>query len=121
MSADLLDAPAKAPTFQSISTSRKAKNGIATVLFYAAFGIALIPLVWVLFTVIEKGWRAITSSGWWTNSLQGVLPEQFAGGIYHALYGTLIQQRSQRSSPSRSASWPRSTWSNTGAEPSLAQ
>lgn len=69
MSADLLDAPAKAPTFQSISTSRKAKNGIATVLFYAAFGIALIPLVWVLFTVIEKGWRAITSSGWWTNSL----------------------------------------------------
>jgi phosphate transport system permease protein len=91
MSADLLDAPAKAPTFQSISTSRKAKNGIATVLFYAAFGIALIPLVWVLFTVIEKGWRAITSSGWWTNSLQGVLPEQFAGGIYHALYGTLIQ------------------------------
>ncbi|KAB2581521.1 phosphate ABC transporter, permease protein PstA [Rhodococcus erythropolis] len=91
MSADLLNAPAKAPTFQSISTSRKAKNGIATVLFFGAFGIALIPLVWVLFTVIEKGWRAITSSGWWTNSLQGVLPEQFAGGIYHALYGTLIQ------------------------------
>ncbi|MDZ7917239.1 MAG: phosphate ABC transporter permease PstA [Rhodococcus sp. (in: high G+C Gram-positive bacteria)] len=91
MSADLLNAPAKAPTFQSISTSRKAKNGIATVLFFGAFGIALIPLVWVLFTVVEKGWRAITSSGWWTNSLQGVLPEQFAGGIYHALYGTLIQ------------------------------
>ena len=53
--------------------------------------IALIPLVWVLFIVIERGWRAVTASSWWTHSLQGVLPEQFAGGIYHALFGTLVQ------------------------------
>ena len=31
------------------------------------------------------------SSTWWTRSLAGVLPEQFAGGVYHAIYGTLIQ------------------------------
>jgi phosphate transport system permease protein len=57
----------------------------------AAFGIALVPLFWVLYIVIEKGWHAVTKSGWWTRSLQGVLPESFAGGIYHALYGTLVQ------------------------------
>ena len=28
---------------------------------------------------------------WWTKSLAGVLPEQFAGGVYHAMYGTIIQ------------------------------
>ena len=60
--------------------------------FLVSFGIALvIPLVWVLWIVIERGWYAVTRSGWWTHSLQGVLPEQFAGGIYHALYGTLVQ------------------------------
>ena len=28
---------------------------------------------------------------WWNNSLAGVLPEQFAGGVYHAIYGTIVQ------------------------------
>jgi len=51
----------------------------------------LVPLLWVLYTVIAKGITAVVSSTWWTHSLQGVLPEQFSGGIYHALYGTLVQ------------------------------
>ena len=38
-----------------------------------------------------RGFTAITSSTWWTNSLAGVLPEEFAGGVYHAIYGTLVQ------------------------------
>jgi phosphate transport system permease protein len=45
----------------------------------------------VLWIVVERGWYAVTRSTWWSHSLQGVLPEQFAGGIYHALYGTLVQ------------------------------
>ena len=28
---------------------------------------------------------------WRSHSLQGVLPEQFAGGVYHAIYGTVVQ------------------------------
>lgn len=88
---DTLDAPIKAPTFRSVSAGRKIKNNIATTLFVGAFGIALVPLFWVLFMVVEKGWQGVTKSGWWTRSLQGVLPESFAGGIYHALYGTLVQ------------------------------
>ena len=56
-----------------------------------SFVIALVPLVWVLWVVVQRGWYAITQPGWWSHSLRGVLPEQFSGGIYHALYGTLVQ------------------------------
>jgi phosphate transport system permease protein len=49
------------------------------------------PLVWLLWVVVQRGWYAIMQPGWWTQSLRGVLPEQFSGGIYHALYGTVAQ------------------------------
>jgi phosphate transport system permease protein len=91
MTATGLQGPVKGPALHPVSIQRKLKNFIASTLFLAAFVIALIPLVWVLFIVIERGWRAVTASSWWTHSLQGVLPEQFAGGIYHALFGTLVQ------------------------------
>ena len=77
--------------FTSISARRRLTNSVSWVLVVAAFLIALVPLLWVLFTVISRGYQAIISSTWWTNSLQGILPEQFAGGIYHALYGTIVQ------------------------------
>jgi phosphate transport system permease protein len=86
-----LDQPVKGPTFHPVGLGRRLKNSTASTLFVASFGVALVPLVWVLVIVVQKGWRAVTSSGWWTHSLQGVLPEQFSGGIYHALYGTLVQ------------------------------
>ena len=86
-----LDAAVKGPTFHPISARRKAINVVATVLFTASFLIALVPLVWVLYTVGVRGFKAITSSGWWTSDLSGVLPEVFAGGVKHAIYGTLVQ------------------------------
>ncbi|CAA0078442.1 Phosphate transport system permease protein PstA 1 [Mycolicibacterium vanbaalenii] len=86
-----LDHAVKGPTFHPVSTSRKLKNRIATALFTAAFVLAMIPLVWLIYTVVAKGITAVLSSTWWTNSLSGVLPEQMAGGVYHAIYGTLIQ------------------------------
>ena len=86
-----LDQPVKAVTFHPISTVRKVKNAVATSLFAASFVLAMIPLIWLIFTVVSKGVAAIVSSTWWTNSLAGVLPEEFAGGVYHAIYGTLIQ------------------------------
>ncbi|MCW2654069.1 MAG: pstA1 [Mycobacterium sp.] len=91
MTTAALDRPVKGPTFYPVSVARRIKNNIATVLFLTAFAIAMVPLVWVLWIVIERGWYAVTRQGWWTHSLQGVLPEQFSGGIYHALYGTLVQ------------------------------
>ena len=40
--------------------------------------IAMVPLVWVLYTVIESRVSgAIISRTWWINSLAGMLPEQF--------------------------------------------
>jgi phosphate transport system permease protein len=86
-----LDKALKGPTFHPTSTSRKVKNSVAAILFSASFLIAMLPLVWLLYTVLSRGFRAVISSGWWTKSLAGVLPEQFAGGVYHAIYGTLIQ------------------------------
>jgi len=102
MTTSALDPPVKGPTFHPVALSRRIKNAIATSAFVAAFVVALIPLVWVLYIVIEKGWHAVIKSGWWFNcgwlisrgcwsSLQGVLPQSFAGGISHALYGTIVQ------------------------------
>jgi phosphate transport system permease protein len=91
MTQDTLDTPIKAPTFHAISASRKVKDQLARVLFTASFLIAMIPLVWLLYTVISRGFQAILSSAWWTHSLAGVLPEQVAGGVYHAMYGTIVQ------------------------------
>lgn len=88
---ETLDQPVKAPTFHAISAKRKLSNGIATTLFTASFVIALIPLVWLLYTVVARGFTAILSAEWWTRSLAGVLPEEVAGGVYHAMYGTIVQ------------------------------
>jgi phosphate transport system permease protein len=91
MNTAALDRPVKGPTFHRVSLGRRLKNNIATGLFAVSFGVALIPLVWVLYVVIEKGWHGVTKTGWWTQSLKGVQPQSFAGGIYHALYGTIVQ------------------------------
>jgi phosphate transport system permease protein len=86
-----LDSPVKAPTFHQTSLARKVKNRVAATLFTTAFVIAMVPLVWLLYTVISRGYHAVISANWWQKSLAGVLPEQFAGGVYHAIYGTVIQ------------------------------
>jgi phosphate transport system permease protein len=91
MTVETLDRPVKAAVFRPLSIKRRVKNHVATMLFLGSFAIALVPLVWVLSVVAARGWYAVTRSGWWTHSLRGVLPEQFSGGVYHALYGTLAQ------------------------------
>jgi len=88
---DALDRPVKAEVFRPLSFRRRITNGAATIFFLTSFLIALVPLFWVLSIVVARGWYAVTRSGWWTHSLRGVLPEQFLGGVYHALYGTLVQ------------------------------
>jgi phosphate transport system permease protein len=91
MSTPTLDLPVKAAAIRRISIERRIKNNIATMFFVISFLIALVPLGWLLSVVVHRGWYAITRYGWWTHSLRGVLPEQFSGGVYHALYGTVIQ------------------------------
>ena len=91
MTAETLDRPVKAVLFRSVSVKRRIKNHAATMFFLASFAIALVPLIWVLSVVVARGWSAVNRSDWWTHSLRGVLPQQFSGGVYHALYGTLAQ------------------------------
>lgn len=90
----MLDTPMgvlPAPALRRISRRRRAKNVLATVLVTLAFLVAVVPLVWLLVTVLARGYRALGGIDWWSHSLKGVLPEQFAGGVYHAIYGTLVQ------------------------------
>ena len=96
MSTDALDrqpveAQAKPSAFHHISLRRRIQNNVATAAFSASFVLAMVPLVWLLWVVTARGWRAVIHSDWWTHSLRGLLPEQLGGGIYHALYGTLAQ------------------------------
>ena len=86
-----LDKPVKSQTFQSLSGRRKATNTVATVLVSLSVLIALVPLVWVLYTVVSRGLPAITNGTWFTNSLSGLLPSSPGGGAYHAIIGTLLQ------------------------------
>jgi phosphate ABC transporter, permease protein PstA len=83
---------AKRPgAFTEISRSRRTRNTIAAGVVTAAFILALVPLLWILYNVVAKGYHALTNADWWSRSQQGILPEQIGGGVYHALYGTLIQ------------------------------
>ena len=80
MSVEALDRPVKVEVFRPLSFRRRITNNAATTFFLASFCVALVPLVWVLWIVVERGWYAVTRPEWWTHSLRGVLPEQFAGG-----------------------------------------
>src|SRR6476659_4471232 len=86
-----LDQPVKAPTFQGVSLRRKITNNVATVLVTGSVVIAVVPLVWVLLTVVIKGFGAVTTSTWWFNSQAGMTAFQPGGGAYHAIVGTLLQ------------------------------
>jgi phosphate transport system permease protein len=86
-----LDRPVKSPVFQGISLRRRAANLTATVLVVASMLIAFVPLVWVLISVAVKGFKAVTSSGWWTHSQAGMTAFAAGGGVYHAIIGTLLQ------------------------------
>jgi phosphate transport system permease protein len=86
-----LDMPVKVVVFRPLSLWRRIKNNLATTLFFTSFLIALVPLVWLLGVVIARGWHAVVQIDWWTHSLRGVLPEEFSGGVYHALFGSLVQ------------------------------
>lgn len=90
-SADTLSKPLKEAVFRPLSIRRRITNNVATTFFLASFATALVPLIWLLWVVVARGWHAVIRADWWTHSLRGVLPEQFIGGVYHALYGTLVQ------------------------------
>ncbi|OOL29863.1 phosphate ABC transporter permease [Rhodococcus rhodochrous] len=91
MTTTTLDKPVKGPTFERLGGRRRAADVTATVLVSVSVLVALVPLAWVLITVIVKGLAALTSATWFTNSLSGLSASAMGGGVYHGLIGTLLQ------------------------------
>jgi phosphate transport system permease protein len=87
----LLDRPVKARTFSGVDLRRRIANNTATVLVTCAMTVALVPLVWVLYSVLEHGFTVVKSSVWWTHSQAGMTAFVAGGGAYHAIVGTVLQ------------------------------
>ncbi|MDO5711659.1 MAG: phosphate ABC transporter permease PstA [Micrococcales bacterium] len=91
-----------APTSRTLGTTapgagdgqqrrRRVQDQIARILVWAAFGTALVPLIWILGSVLFKGGHMLADGIWWTNSQYGVTARRVGGGAVHAIQGTLIQ------------------------------
>ena len=91
MSMSTLEAPATTPAFQQVSLARKVKNGLATTLVWLSFLIAVVPLVWVLYTVVANGIKRIPYTNWWSQDLGNFLSDEVGGGVLHAIIGSLLQ------------------------------
>ncbi len=76
-------------SFRRPSGPRTIKNALAYVYVTLSAILAIIPLVWVLYTVITKGIGLVTSSEWWLQSQRGITPRREGGGAYHAIIGTI--------------------------------
>ena len=76
-------------SFRRPSGPRTIRNALATVYVALATVLAIIPLIWVLYTVITKGIRLVLTSTWWLQSQRGITPRREGGGAYHAIVGTV--------------------------------
>ncbi len=73
------------------SRGREIRDQLARVVMWLAFLIALVPLVWILYTVVSKGAHLLVESQWWSQSQRGITSRREGGGAVHAIQGTLIQ------------------------------
>ena len=87
----ILQRPAPGLSAGPGSRARKVKNSLATTLVAASFGIALIPLVWLMWTVVSRGFHVIFASSWWTEDQRGKTFRDGGGGAIHAITGTAEQ------------------------------
>jgi phosphate transport system permease protein len=79
------------PSVDRPSRGREFKDRLATVLVWVAFLIALVPLLWILWTVISKGGGLILHASWWNESQRGITNRVVGGGAYHAIVGTILE------------------------------
>ena len=82
---------AKQTPFTGIAPGRKSLNSFMGALMWLCMIIALIPLLWLLLTVIMRGAPAVFDIGWWTDDMVGVRMSKEGGGALHAIAGTLMQ------------------------------
>lgn len=82
--------PAASPLRTPGSASRKIRDRAATAAMFLCFLVAVIPLAWILYSVISKGASLLGAPTWWTNSQRGITSRHVGGGAYHAILGTLL-------------------------------
>ena len=87
----ILDRPLKARRFTGVSLRRRTSDVAATVLVTLSVVVALGPLIWVLYSVIAKGFATVKSTVWWTHSQADMTAFMSGGGAYHAIVGTVLQ------------------------------
>jgi phosphate transport system permease protein len=75
---------------RGLSTRRLVVDRAMRVVVWFAFLIAIVPLVWILWTVLSKGLDLVLTVDWWTKSQAGITPRKEGGGAYHAIVGTLL-------------------------------
>jgi phosphate transport system permease protein len=73
-----------------VEGGRAARNRVATSLIYSAFVLALLPLLSVVLTLIDKG-RTRLDGAFFNNSMRNITAFDSGGGAYHAIVGTLEQ------------------------------
>ena len=71
----------------AVENNRAAVDRLMTALIWSAFGVALVPLVWLIWTVVSQG-ASVINMEFLTYSMRNIVGE--GGGIYHALIGTLL-------------------------------
>ena len=72
---------------RSVEGSRKSLDRLVTSVVTTAFAVAMVPLIWLVWTVLSKGLQRLDAE-FFTSSMLGVVGE--GGGAYHAILGTLI-------------------------------
>lgn len=72
---------------RSVEGRRKGTDRLVTSLVTTAFAIAMVPLLSLVYTVLDKG-LARFDGAFFTNSMYRVVGE--GGGAYHAIIGTLL-------------------------------
>ncbi|WP_028660412.1 phosphate ABC transporter permease PstA [Nocardioides insulae] len=77
------------PLWATLVEGRRAGvDRAVTAMVWSAFGVILIPLVWLIWLTVSKGIEAINME-FLTYSMRSVVGDE-QGGLYHALLGTLI-------------------------------
>nr|VDG64023.1 phosphate transport system permease [Streptococcus thermophilus] len=77
--------------FTDISGGRKFTNSLMGGLMWLAMILALIPLGWLLFTLVSRGIGPILDFDWWSQDMGGARTRAPGGGAAHAIVGTLVQ------------------------------
>ena len=72
----------------AVEGRRGAVDRLMTSAVWTAFAAAVIPLVWLIYTVLSEGLQAINTA-FLTYDMRNVVGDE-QGGIYHAIIGTLL-------------------------------